>query len=414
MFYLARLPNQDEISLNLAMAHLNKFSFFDVKHENEIPLGKKYAVFLDVTRDMIMIPAENNYRYEWIIFGDGDPSKKNTVKTHFEIPERVWLDSAKGLVHWIISFPQESDTEERIMFDKLMVALNVSKSRNITFLTGCNFDTQYKNYFETKYDINLAFYNVLFEYVGIQTNIQKNIDMVGKNVQTNILSIHRKDKRRFKGVMYNRMKRNHRLFFLAKLKKNNMLDDTIWSCGVGHVGEWIDQFTDMKAEMNYFANLENRSAEESTNHNKLNLNDNHANTVNFDHGRMSYLHIVSESNTTNRTFITEKSYKPFFMMQPFVMVGNYGNVQTLKDMGYNVFEEWIDHSYDTENDEVKRWEKAFEETKRLYSLSPEQWSDMMVCMSDAILHNVSAAMTPQIHKTSDIINILINFYINRV
>lgn len=410
MFYLVKLPHQHEDSFRLFLQHMNKFSIFDVKTPEAVPAGHRYSVFLDVTHDMIYAHEDRGSRYDWIVFGAGDPLGKNASNSIFQMPERVWNDSAKGLVHWIISFPQESDTEERILFEKLRIGLNTSNSRNITFLTGCRYSSEYKRYFETKHNVNLAHYNVLFEYAGISNVLQHDIDMVGNQMKKSIKSIHQKENRRYKGVMYNRMKRNHRLYFLSLLKKNNILNDTIWSCGVGHVGDWIHQFPDLKAEATYFSKLENKSAEEFTNQNKLDLNNNQANSVNFEHGRMSYLHIVSESNTTNRTFITEKSYKPFFMMQPFVMLGNQGNVQELRNMGYDTFDKWIDHSYDTEPDDVKRWTMVFSETKRLYTYSQEQWSNMMVDMSEALAHNITTVMTPQVYNTSDIINILLKFH----
>lgn len=44
-----------------------------------------------------------------------------------------------------------------------------------------------------------------------------------------------------------------------------------------------------------------------------------------------------------------------------------GHVQTVKEIyGFDVFEDIIDHSYDSENDNKKRLFKLFEEVKRIY------------------------------------------------
>lgn len=79
----------------------------------------------------------------------------------------------------------------------------------------------------------------------------------------------------------------------------------------------------------------------------------------------SFCNIVTESQSntywnrlpTNQIIITEKTEKCFVAGQPFVIVGNFEFLSTLKKLGFKTFDKWWDESYDLEVDELKRFEK---------------------------------------------------------
>ncbi len=62
----------------------------------------------------------------------------------------------------------------------------------------------------------------------------------------------------------------------------------------------------------------------------------------------SYLHIVSETftNSGNGVCLSEKTFKPIWYMQPFVIFGTPGTLLALRNIGYQTFDQWIDESYD--------------------------------------------------------------------
>jgi len=73
----------------------------------------------------------------------------------------------------------------------------------------------------------------------------------------------------------------------------------------------------------------------------------------------SYLNIIAETTAnTHCKFITEKTWKPIACEQLFLMLGNAGLMSTLKDMGVDTYDDYIDHKYyDTELDFVTRVKK---------------------------------------------------------
>jgi hypothetical protein len=62
-----------------------------------------------------------------------------------------------------------------------------------------------------------------------------------------------------------------------------------------------------------------------------------------------YIDYAPESRH-NQTFISEKTWKPIFSGQLFLILGPVGIINYLRAIGVDVFDDVIDHSYDQESD----------------------------------------------------------------
>jgi hypothetical protein len=72
----------------------------------------------------------------------------------------------------------------------------------------------------------------------------------------------------------------------------------------------------------------------------------------------SYVNLIVETTVTKGFFITEKTWKPILRGQLFLAWGNVGVVTHLRDMGVDVFDDFVDHKYyDTEQDPLTRLNK---------------------------------------------------------
>jgi len=61
--------------------------------------------------------------------------------------------------------------------------------------------------------------------------------------------------------------------------------------------------------------------------------------------------VVGETLTSNYdVFISEKTYKNFLIGQPFISIGPIHHNQQLKNMGFKIYDEIFDYSYDSEID----------------------------------------------------------------
>ncbi len=67
-----------------------------------------------------------------------------------------------------------------------------------------------------------------------------------------------------------------------------------------------------------------------------------------------FLNVVNETHQPDDTvFITEKTYRSINYCRPFVINGDSGSLQYLKEMGFRHLTVWWDESYDTDDDHTK-------------------------------------------------------------
>lgn len=71
---------------------------------------------------------------------------------------------------------------------------------------------------------------------------------------------------------------------------------------------------------------------------------------------------------SDRLFFTEKSAKPFLLSQMPLFIAAPGYVNRLRKLGFDLFDDIIDHSYDKEDNVFKRCDIVFSELKRLSEL----------------------------------------------
>jgi hypothetical protein len=88
-----------------------------------------------------------------------------------------------------------------------------------------------------------------------------------------------------------------------------------------------------------------------------------------------YIDYLPESRTEN-TFISEKTWKPIFSGQLFLILGSVGTIEYLRDVGIDVFDDIIDHAYDQESDlETKIGMLMKSVTKLLEQDLDQVWAD---------------------------------------
>ena len=75
-------------------------------------------------------------------------------------------------------------------------------------------------------------------------------------------------------------------------------------------------------------------------------------------------------------------------LQPFVIMGEQGIISTLRTFGYDLFDDFIDHTYDAEKDHLKRFELLKIEIRRLISISHKEWADFLYESYDRLGYNI--------------------------
>jgi hypothetical protein len=90
-----------------------------------------------------------------------------------------------------------------------------------------------------------------------------------------------------------------------------------------------------------------------------------------------YVDYLPESRTEN-TFVSEKTWKPIFSGQLFLILGSVGIIRYLKAIGIDVFDDIIDHSYDQEPDLEKKIDMLMGSITNLLAQDLDQiWADTL-------------------------------------
>lgn len=105
----------------------------------------------------------------------------------------------------------------------------------------------------------------------------------------------------------------------------------------------------------------------------------------------TYFHIISETSfygpIDNSPFFSEKTYRPIINLQPFIMVGDFGSLRQLRNLGFKTFSPYIDESYDLEPVYSKRMQMIQKEILKLNALSHKELHDLYYSMKDILIYN---------------------------
>lgn len=93
----------------------------------------------------------------------------------------------------------------------------------------------------------------------------------------------------------------------------------------------------------------------------------------------------------NAPFVTEKSTKPFIWGQVPIFVGYYKHVENIRHLGFDVFDDLIDHSYDLELDANKRIIMAVDQLEKICKMPLEHWENYKQENMDRFVKNRNTA-----------------------
>jgi len=266
----------------------------------------------------------------------------------------------------------ESDSEEGFV-----ILNNSDLPKNQIYIVNNNHKlSEYVNKYNSKIKVHSIMYlptvvaSVLSENGGIEFNLNR--------------------KEKF-FMCFNRGPKIYRYSLLVFMLHNNLLDDSNWSLIPLYFPSYnsenykeileLDVIKNCKNEIEFFNTLKLKISDyEKT---ELSFNENNEITVlnpKYDNVLLppdipsnyenSYVNIVTETkflNHDNVIQISEKSFKPFFYYQFPMILATHHHTKSLKQKyGFDFFDDVIDHSYDNELDQRKRFSLFAKELKRLH------------------------------------------------
>jgi hypothetical protein len=255
-------------------------------------------------------------------------------------------------------------------------------------------------------DANLSFNDIL--PCGYRNMWEKSVAY--STVQNNQLDWYQNEQalkvlsakpRKFKGIHKSRLLRAHRIFLTYLLDRGRLHKDINYSLGlVTHHGsndhnarnynEAILQDKVRSAEIAYKLDYskimswlidhgEKNLWHESDGNTNLHINQASVTTRALHDAHLdAYFEIVSETNfRSGTTFHSEKTFKAIVHYHPFLINGECGMIQKLREFGYDVFDDIIDHTYDTIRDDRKRVETLYAEIHRLCKKTHTEWAELL-------------------------------------
>jgi len=238
----------------------------------------------------------------------------------------------------------------------------ISKNINCEFIPYCRFyDTPH---FINKYDNN---------QLDTLININKSKTTFDKKI-----------------LCYNRVARSHRKFLFYKIYNNNLVHANI-NISLQNDCTYFDYKTqyqisdientninDFFFEHNYDWKVDDKEIKNNTETLQLDI----------PNIKSHFLYLVTESLVTSDVlFLSEKTFKPIYACQPFIILGNPNILKKLKEMGFKTFDKWWDESYDSQLNITKRTDMIIKLLELISIKTNTELIEMLNDMESILIHN---------------------------
>lgn len=203
--------------------------------------------------------------------------------------------------------------------------------------------------------------------------------------------------KQFHFLNFNRATKKHRICIFGELMTNpNFNGKFITSLGHNVCIQDINYVEEVKTVLNEHYKNRTKLIEFFKSYNpkthftydETDLENSKAANLNVEAHNNTFVNIVTESSyEENFIFFTEKTFKPIYCAQPFIILGNPHSLKKLKELGFKTFSQWWDESYDEETDFTVRFSKIVKLMEEIASWSLERCLDVTKQMEDVFIHN---------------------------
>lgn len=380
-------PNLSEYDFNTEWVDSikpNNKTYLKYTHINRF-LGNGLQIFKANTINYF-IKTDEKFIYPIMLYGSDLFKKYETINLNSKLLNCIKEKKAKIVFFYITEgFFGMSDLDYN-WIESLSTKYTLNKDDILVVTANLLAEEKYKG---NKFTI--VSYNFFMDFLDFTPFTKHNI--LSKTFQTKYIDFIDNFKIEKHFLCFNRIPKLHRLLVFYELINNSKLKNksiiTLHSPNVNKIDEFykmiIEDSNDDKL-ISFYKNYD--STQSYTYDSNWIKSSNPANSLNLEAHLNTFVNIITETLVEQYAiFFTEKTYKPIYACQPFIIVGNPHSLKKLKEIGFKTFDKWWDESYDTELDLSLRLKKI---TKLLEEIS--QW-DLLKCMEirkemrDILIHN---------------------------
>jgi UDPglucose 6-dehydrogenase len=198
---------------------------------------------------------------------------------------------------------------------------------------------------------------------------------------------------------FNKLNREHRMALVDRMLASNLVVQSYYSFE-GDTG-FVDYIPSISEEKYPFL-VSNKDLFPI----RLNITEERSNPVNIEtddliYYKDSYFSVVTETLFYSKNllgqhhrpfvedsmFLTEKTYRCFAMLHPFILMARPHSLKELRRQGYKTFSPFINESYDSIEDDHLRFEAIVKEIQRLSNLTGADWQVWQQNIRDIVHYN---------------------------
>lgn len=203
-------------------------------------------------------------------------------------------------------------------------------------------------------------YLITHTYIGLENSFIQHHNLKDVYKSPKFLSIQKKFD--FLYINLNNKSRYHRCLMMDKLCENNLMDVGLNSWNMLST-EYLGCISDLNITYESF----NFNCWEEK---KINLDDYKIDKTMVDEYSRKLLQpnalIALVTETYHRTnFITEKTFRPIFLEQPFIVLGAKNQNKELLNLGFELYDEIFDYSFDSQDSLEKRVQGVIDNLNRI-------------------------------------------------
>ena len=177
--------------------------------------------------------------------------------------------------------------------------------------------------------------------------------------------------------------RNYRLILMSELEERGLTDDALVS-----YTRYQEEQTKHNLPANKLAKIKQYCSVSKRFDEPGDVINNQSMHINVGTHLSSFFNLVTETCFYESfNHLTEKTFRPIAMLQPFVLTSTPGSLAYLKRYGFKTFGRWVDESYDTISNPFKRIDAIVQVMDNICSLSKDQQQAMYQEMLPTLIYN---------------------------